>query len=192
SPPQGRSLRSARCVDGEKRGSLLGGSPISAIGGERQVRITEYDHVLEPMPCQNLTHLGTSAATARSAKAEIAESEYCSRFPYVSRAAGRPAGTLHAFCILPIPFPMVLVSSVSTKPRHQPSSETQPQPNAAFVNGALAVPGAVLQTFPTVTSRSRRVVWQSASCRQPAQAVEKSHGTLNGSYDPVETDTPHG
>src|SRR5262249_17580525 len=27
------------------------------------------------------THLGTSAATARSAKAEIAESEYCSRFP---------------------------------------------------------------------------------------------------------------
>ena len=31
------------------------------------------------------THLGTSAATARSAKAEIAESEYCSRFPFVSR-----------------------------------------------------------------------------------------------------------
>ena len=28
------------------------------------------------------THLGTSAATARSAKAEIAESEYCSRFPH--------------------------------------------------------------------------------------------------------------
>src|SRR5262249_45533892 len=27
-------------------------------------------------------HLGTNAATARSAKAEIAESEYCSRFPY--------------------------------------------------------------------------------------------------------------
>jgi hypothetical protein len=27
------------------------------------------------------THLGTSAATARSAKAEIAESQYCSRFP---------------------------------------------------------------------------------------------------------------
>jgi len=27
------------------------------------------------------THLGTSAATARSAKAEIAESKYCSRFP---------------------------------------------------------------------------------------------------------------
>src|SRR5262249_24815692 len=27
------------------------------------------------------THLGTSAATARSAKTEIAESEYCSRFP---------------------------------------------------------------------------------------------------------------
>src|SRR5262249_41379727 len=26
-------------------------------------------------------HLGTNAATARSAKAEIAESEYCSRFP---------------------------------------------------------------------------------------------------------------
>src|SRR6516162_11877534 len=30
------------------------------------------------------THLGTSAATARSAKAEIAESEYCSRFPIVN------------------------------------------------------------------------------------------------------------
>src|SRR5262249_56785324 len=28
-------------------------------------------------------HLGTNAATARSAKAEIAESEYCSRFPYM-------------------------------------------------------------------------------------------------------------
>src|SRR5215470_1760315 len=28
-------------------------------------------------------HLGTNAATARSATAEIAESEYCSRFPYV-------------------------------------------------------------------------------------------------------------
>ena len=27
------------------------------------------------------THLGTNAATARSAKAEIAESEYCSRIP---------------------------------------------------------------------------------------------------------------
>jgi hypothetical protein len=27
------------------------------------------------------THLGMSAATARSAKAEIAESQYCSRFP---------------------------------------------------------------------------------------------------------------
>src|SRR5215472_14694845 len=33
-------------------------------------------------PIGDPPHLGTSAATARSAKAEIAESEYCSRFPY--------------------------------------------------------------------------------------------------------------
>jgi hypothetical protein len=32
------------------------------------------------------THLGTSAATARSAKAEIAKSEYCSRFPISSKS----------------------------------------------------------------------------------------------------------
>lgn len=32
-------------------------------------------------PIGDPPHLGTSAATARSAKAEIAESEYCSRFP---------------------------------------------------------------------------------------------------------------
>ena len=35
-------------------------------------------------PIGDPPHLGTSAATARSAKAEIAESEYCSRFPYKS------------------------------------------------------------------------------------------------------------
>jgi hypothetical protein len=34
-------------------------------------------------PIGDPPHLGTSAATARSAKAEIAESEYCSRFPLV-------------------------------------------------------------------------------------------------------------
>src|SRR5262249_8798667 len=32
-------------------------------------------------PIGDPPHLGTSAVTARSAKAEIAESEYCSRFP---------------------------------------------------------------------------------------------------------------
>src|SRR5262249_38472702 len=35
-------------------------------------------------PIGDPPHLGTSAATARSAKAEIAESEYCSRFPIVN------------------------------------------------------------------------------------------------------------
>src|SRR5262249_20377019 len=33
-------------------------------------------------------HLGTNAATARSAKAEIAESEYCSRFPPIGASPG--------------------------------------------------------------------------------------------------------
>src|SRR5262249_21351620 len=37
-------------------------------------------------------HLGTNAATARSAKAEIAESEYCSRFPELLCS---PEGLMH-------------------------------------------------------------------------------------------------
>src|SRR5262249_22544055 len=34
-------------------------------------------------PIGDPPHLGTSAVTARSAKAEIGESEYCSRFPHI-------------------------------------------------------------------------------------------------------------
>src|SRR5262249_36951115 len=47
-------------------------------------------------PIGDPPHLGTSAATARSAKAEIAESEYCSRFPEESDYIGQswPLGTV--------------------------------------------------------------------------------------------------
>src|SRR5262249_47327443 len=51
------------------------------------------------------THLGTSAATAHSAKTEIAESEYCSRFPYVEMIAKHGLVAIHTASSSPLVAP---------------------------------------------------------------------------------------
>src|SRR5262249_36759648 len=58
------------------------------------------------------THLGTSAATARSAKTEIAESEYCSRFPQlydlpITSNTANSGGAPQRPCPPLVPMPLV-------------------------------------------------------------------------------------
>src|SRR5262249_19155282 len=71
-PPAGSARADGSCT---RLSALTGGVRVASCKGPRGRRPG-----VKTVPDRG-THLGTSAATARSAKAEIAESEYCSRFP---------------------------------------------------------------------------------------------------------------
>src|SRR5262249_2716328 len=69
-PPAGSARADGSCT---RLSALTGGVRVASCKGPTPARRQNGP--------RSGTHLGTSAATARSAKTEIAESEYCSRFP---------------------------------------------------------------------------------------------------------------
>src|SRR5262249_5030656 len=69
-PPAGSARANGICT---RLSALTGGVRVASCKGPTPARRQNGP--------RSGTHLGTSAATARSAKTEIAESEYCSRFP---------------------------------------------------------------------------------------------------------------
>src|SRR5499427_4979665 len=74
-PPAGSTRADGSCT---RLSALTGGLRVASCKGPRGRRPG-----VKTVPDRDPPHLGTSAVTARSAKAEIAESEYCSRFPLV-------------------------------------------------------------------------------------------------------------
>src|SRR5262249_19955724 len=85
-PPAGSARADGSCT---RLSALTGWTPCGIV--QRSAR-TPARRQNDP---RSGTHLGTSAATARSAKAEIAESEYCSRFPvanYDDTEGSSPSG----------------------------------------------------------------------------------------------------
>src|ERR1700747_3683336 len=77
-PPAGSARADGSCT---RLSTITGGLRIASCKGPRGRRPGVKNAL------RSGTHLGTSAATTRSAKAEIAESEYCSRFPYIENTS---------------------------------------------------------------------------------------------------------
>src|SRR5262249_52815416 len=80
-PPAGSARANGSCT---RLSALTGGVRVASCKGPTPARRQNGP--------RSGTHLGTSAATARSAKTEIAESEYCSRFPPSLIAASSQRG----------------------------------------------------------------------------------------------------
>src|SRR5262249_33193508 len=78
-PPAGSARANGSCT---RLSALTGGVRVASCKGPTPARRQNGP--------RSGTHLGTSAATAHSAKTEIAESEYCSRFPRVTRVEKPP------------------------------------------------------------------------------------------------------